>query len=342
MNMIKTLRVGLINSRLELIDFLKGFSIMTIVLMHLIQGYIGKIPGFIDTAATFGGSGVHVFFLCSGLGLYISYSKHNVGYINFIKRRITKIYIPYIIVVIISALLPYMFSGSQPWGAVCSHIFLYKMFSPDYIGSFGNHFWFISTILQFYFVFIPIYKLQKRLNRNFVFFIISLFISVVWWFFVAILGLQEERVFNSFFLQYLWEFVLGMIIAEYLSKGNRINIRTSIVALMAFIGTGLMGIMAIGAGWLKVFNDIPALIGYTSIALLVYILGGKASVQFGKIISKISYEWYLVHILIFKSIVQIPAKGTGMLIARGVGAFILSVIAAIIYSKLLKRILSKI
>ena len=39
--------------RLEVIDFLRGFSIFTIVLMHLLQSY--PIPPFLMAASSFGG-----------------------------------------------------------------------------------------------------------------------------------------------------------------------------------------------------------------------------------------------------------------------------------------------
>ena len=50
--------------RLEVIDFLRGFSIFTIVLMHLLQSY--PIPPFLMAASSFGGAGVHVFILFTG------------------------------------------------------------------------------------------------------------------------------------------------------------------------------------------------------------------------------------------------------------------------------------
>ena len=37
------------------INFLKGFSILTIVLMHLIQVYIRNLPGIVYTGASLGG-----------------------------------------------------------------------------------------------------------------------------------------------------------------------------------------------------------------------------------------------------------------------------------------------
>ena len=52
--------------RLKLIDFLRGYSIFTIVMMHLCMGYTS---GTMSKALAFGGAGVHVSILCSGFGL---------------------------------------------------------------------------------------------------------------------------------------------------------------------------------------------------------------------------------------------------------------------------------
>ena len=64
--------------KLEQIDFLRGFAIFTIVLMHLVQSY--NIQSVVHKAASFGGAGVHLFIFCSGLGLYLSYLRKPLGY----------------------------------------------------------------------------------------------------------------------------------------------------------------------------------------------------------------------------------------------------------------------
>lgn len=92
--------------RLEVIDFLRGFSIFTIVLMHLLQSY--PIPPFLMAASSFGGAGVHVFILCSGFGLYLSYLNKPLTYSQFLKRRFLKVYLPYIIIILVSALIPFI------------------------------------------------------------------------------------------------------------------------------------------------------------------------------------------------------------------------------------------
>ena len=97
--------------RLEVIDFLRGFSIFTIVLMHLLQSY--PIPPFLMAASSFGGAGVHVFILCSGFGLYLSYLNKPLTYSQFLKRRFLKVYLPYIIIILVSALIPFYNTSSD-------------------------------------------------------------------------------------------------------------------------------------------------------------------------------------------------------------------------------------
>ena len=49
----------------QIVDYLRGYSIFTIALMHLVMG---SMTGVLSKAFAFGGAGVHVFILCSGFG----------------------------------------------------------------------------------------------------------------------------------------------------------------------------------------------------------------------------------------------------------------------------------
>ena len=136
------------NRRLVVVDFLRGFSIFTIVLMHLVQSY--PLPGFLQKATSLGGAGVHVFILCSGFGLYLSSLYKPLTYGQFLKRRFSKVYIPYLIVVIISALFFGVVCGQDVFNPLLGSVFLYKMFVPSLESAFGCQMWFVSTIIQFY------------------------------------------------------------------------------------------------------------------------------------------------------------------------------------------------
>ena len=122
---------------------------------------------------------------------------------------------------------------------------------------------------------------------------------------VGILGYEEMRPWGSFFLQYLWEFCLGMWIAERcMDSGNFKCLEVGKCRWWWLIsgaigGMGLTGLMAWNGGILKLYNDIPSLIGYLSVILLIYKIRLKGVNQFFVWASGFSYELYLVHSLTF-------------------------------------------
>lgn len=325
------------NKRIEMIDYLKGYSILTIVLMHIIQGYIQASPSFLFKLASIGGAGVHVFFLCSGIGLYISYLKHKTSYIEFLKYRFLKIYIPYILVIFVSFFIPWLYSGSDRIQAMISHVFLYKMFIQKYEASFGCQFWFVSTIFQLYLLFIPMCKLKNKLNRSYIFFAIFFLISIFWWILVYLLGMSDVRIWNSFCFQYIWEFALGMCIGEYLLNGNAIILKKWELIVFAIAGIGLQAVMALSSDVLRIFNDIPALVGYSSLAMLLY--SNVFCKWVGLKISDFSYELYCVHILVIATIFYlVPGDGLAIQIMIGIISLSISFIVAFEYKKI-RRIL---
>lgn len=133
----------------------------------------------------------------------------------------------------------------------------------------------------------------------------ALAISIIWSSVVAFLGYGDYRPWGSFFLQYLWEFVLGMWIAEKF-KYNNTNSKSIIKKLKArylvtciIIGMSLTGIMGWYGGIFKLYNDVPSLLGYISVLLLIYKMNIKWINKFFEFTNKISYEWYLIHGLTF-------------------------------------------
>ena len=99
-------------------------------------------------------------------------------------------------------------------------------------------------------------------------------LSIGWAVFVSLINKSDERVFNSFFLQYYWEFVLGMVMAETVSKNKKIigaDIRKVLLFAIAIICCAFYGFMALKGGQLgRMFNDFFALTGYALIAIAIY------------------------------------------------------------------------
>lgn len=286
--------------RLEIIEFLKGYAIFTIMIFHFLQ--VINLPYPYSQFISFGGTGVHLFVLLSGFGLYLSYLKKPTNYFTFLKKRISKIYIPYVVIVILSALIslviPLYKNSLYAFGG---HVFLYKMFDESIVGSYGYPLWFISMIIQFYIIFIPLAHIFKKLKPNH-FILFGVAGSVLWIITVLALGKESLRVWNSFFLQFLWEFVIGMVLAlKYTQNNYKFEFKISNITLLiiGIVSCALYGLIAIEGGWIgKMVNDVPALIGYSAIAVFVYRLNIKRVNRFFIYSGHISFSLYLLHTLI--------------------------------------------
>ena len=282
------------------ISFLRGFSITTVILMHLIQVFVaqGEIPQWLRFAAALGGTGGHVFIFCSGFGLTLSFLNRPLKFGPFLKERFLKIYIPYILIIFIEYFLPHSADRAMLTRQLLSHIFLYKMFFEKYVISYGLQFWFISTIFQLYFLFLPLQRFRNRFSLC-ALLILGCSLSVIWWIIMELTGLGKSRIWGSFCLQFLWEFVLGMVVAEWFYNRNTVRIPLSVLWCIAVSGLLLHAVTAIIGGWAAAFNDVPALFGYGSTVLLLWYYGKRFLAPIFLRIDRISYEWFLVHTSVF-------------------------------------------
>lgn len=294
------------------VDFAKGYAIFTIVCYHLLQRM--ALPGVFSQAIVFGGTGVHLFFMLSGFGLGLS--RQPMSAAAFYKRRFLKVWLPYVLALTLSCAAAYAW-GLFPngWREWLAGVALYQMFYESYIQSFGGHFWFISAIMQFYLVFPLLVWIQNRCHRPIWFAGGALLVSVVWWCTVWFLGKTEWRVWNSFFLQFLWEFVFGMVVARWSRTAQKEEFARWLFRLLSirqpffWLGTGLffsalMAAMIVKFGTIgKIFNDIPALIGYTALCIGVYRVGQQWMPPLTKFflwIGSFSYSLYLIHVLVLE------------------------------------------
>ena len=324
------------------VSFLRGFAITTVIFMHLIQVFVaqGDIPQWLRFAASLGGTGGHVFVFCSGFGLYLSYLHRPVRAGEFLARRFLKIYIPYIIVVIITFLLPHGGDEAERIRKLLSHVFLYKMFYERYVISFGMQFWFISTILQLYLLFPLLCRLREKTSRR-ALVLTGLFLSAAWWILIKATGLGVYRIWGSFCFQYLWEFTLGMAAAEYMMDRESVRIPLWGLFLTAAAGLGLQAVTALQGGWAAAFNDIPALFGYGSMALLLYHFGRRILRPLFLRIDTISYEWFLVHTEVMARFYGSFGDRISSEVLKAVLATGCSLVVAWVYAKLIRWLLNR-
>ena len=325
------------------LDFLKGLSILAIVILHIAQGYrfMPSLPPFFHRAVSPGGAGGHVFVFCSGFGLYLSHARNPLSYGAFLRRRFFKIYIPYILVVLLSFILSFFFrwiyDEPDKLQALCSHVFLYKMFSVRYEESFGTQMWFVSTIIQFYLISVPLFRAAEKLGVRRLL-LLSCAASLAWSVFVVCAGLSEIRIWNSFFAQFLWEYVLGFACADYLLRGKQFRLDTGMLLLFTVLFLGLYALMGLRGSWLRNLNDAPAFLGFLAFCLLLRNLMGPPLLQAVSKIGSISYELFLLHILVFNLVFDAAdalsdfwSRPLSAQLFLGLVAVLLSIAAAFLY-----------
>lgn len=299
--------------RYEYIQFARGYAIFTILLYHVFQRL--SLTGIAAKAIILGGTGVHLFFFLSGFGLMLS--KNSGTPLTFYRRRLVKVWLPYVLALSISLVLAWGWNVfPDRGGAWLAGVAGYQMFFESYIESFGGHFWFISAIIQFYLAF-PLLKWVLEQRRSPVLFALGcLTISIAWWAVVYTFGKGGLRVWNSFFLQFLWEFGLGMALAKFLNtteSGNSLQQKLTVFwqpqhgywwLLGGLIGTGIMAVMILKMGALgPVFNDIPALAGYGMLSVGVWFFASRYLPAFNSFfawIGDFSFSLYLTHIFVLE------------------------------------------
>lgn len=287
--------------RSRTVSYIRGLSIAAIVLYHLIAYYL-QVPEIMKMLSRFGGAGVHLFFIISGFGLALSYNRKWCGLKTYISRRFYKVYLPYIVVVLLCFFTPWILTTENRVSALLSHVFLYKMFSDQYTISFGAHFWYVSTLIQFYVLF-PVLMKIKRKYGNKVFITGTFVISVVWTIIIILLNKQDSRVWNSCCIKMLWEFSLGIVCADYYERKGKIygeNLKTLSLWCVTMVGAVTYVLFSIRGGISQQFNDVFAVISFGGVTLLFakYHIMEK-TVQY---ISSISYEIYLLHLWILTTV----------------------------------------
>ena len=127
------------------------------------------------------------------------------------------------------------------------------------------------------------------------------------------------------------------MIVEGLAKGKSYRIKNALLLIVAVAGISLQAGMAMTSGTLKVLNDIPALFGYTALALFLKNISliDKTATW----LSTISYEFYLVHILVFETFFYfIDPKGLMLQCIIGSAAFVVAIVVALLYHRFIREL----
>ena len=142
----------------KLTSQLKGIAIIFVLIGHMtIMNFLNNYKAF----QNFGSFGVDIFLILSGYGLYKSYVKKGISK-DFVIKRISTIYIPFIIVVLIE--IPFKTYKQN-------YYFSYKQILTFLTGfdikvTLDATLWYISFILLWYLIFCIIYRHSKYKKLN--------------------------------------------------------------------------------------------------------------------------------------------------------------------------------
>lgn len=177
-------------SRDDFIDILRGLAIFLVLIFHalgiafgssLLPWGSGLFPTFNEAGsfllllpATFGPTGVAIFFAISGFCIHNSYTRDRNPDVTrrYLIKRTFRIYPPYLASLFLfaflwpsrdSILFSYLLSGSHSdFGDVIEHALLIHNFSATYFFDINPAYWSIAVEFQLYLLYIPLIKLIKN------------------------------------------------------------------------------------------------------------------------------------------------------------------------------------
>lgn len=236
--------------RLIRLDLIRCSAIILLVTAHIgqsIQSPIGRffgLPNFYYVSL--GGVAVTIFLILSGFVLELKYGQSNIGYAQFVLKRILRIYPVYYLSLLLGVAV-YCYRSFDETGHAFAHLFtlgigdivLSLTAGHAFVGGWGGPFvatsWFIALIITMYFCF-PF--LSRELKKHPETFILTLMLmSLVSRLIVGKYEFLPNRPLDWFPLCRIFEFALGIYLAtlssQYFSK--RLKLPGYIVTAVSFL-----------------------------------------------------------------------------------------------------------
>jgi peptidoglycan/LPS O-acetylase OafA/YrhL len=325
------------SKRILIFDLLRGLAIIQILLYHIFLFYtdksiLSRATGIKENFLRFknplgyilasGYQGVHLFLIISGFLLTLSMAKKNYSLLQFYKKRLKRILIPYypvwlisIILLLSAKLLPY--NANPPVNLTKELLIktllfpLYFDFQSNFLSQINRAWWFLPLILELYIIFPFLITIKKKLSAI-TFLIITSLVTVhyrllaVYFLKGSPIGVIAPTSGGSapfiFFPARLFEFCLGISLASmYLKNKNLFKGLSSWFYFFLGIVFQLLGTIFTFYKPFWVVSDILISIGILLISIkLVYIIKNlsKAIAQFLIFLGNLSYPLYLIHYLL--------------------------------------------
>ena len=300
--------------RLQLLDALKGYAILGVVLVHML--IFSKInvamPYYLSTFIRSGMFAVQMFFMLSAFGLLLSDKPtSSIQNISFLLRRLIRLLPLYYAMLAVFVVVGFIYPV-KPFSFLdlIAHVFLIHSLSPLWINSIHPAGWYVSDILFMYLTVMIFAKEMVDLNKILVLF----FLSIIFYLGATICLtnshiIHDKEIMNNF--MYMWYpaqlpvFLLGGIaVAIYKTKTFQIN-KPSIVIIFIIILLWLF-ISLIGI-------SIPMHLKYAVIysILTLFLIKYPIKLVVNKVvcfIGKRSYSIYLSHLLVIYGLREVVFK----------------------------------
>lgn len=274
---------------------LKGVAILAIVFAH-IGYYLTTSPQFLFPFSVLAGAGVNLFLFLSGYGLTFSQMNKEGTILQFYKRRLLKLFIPFWIIVAVLFLCDYFFLGVVYPGEYMSKSFFGIFTSATMYADLNSPLWYFSFIFFYYLLFPLVFSKQYTWAT-------ALILYLVVWALVQINPIQLSGVIGLYQVHMI-AFPLGVLIAWYghtpralLTATKHLYIRHE--RLLYPVG---LFVLCVVIGYLALHGNVGAFAyieEFTSIAtmfaiILLFILK-KSESNLLSVFGFFSYEIFLFH-----------------------------------------------
>ncbi len=282
---------------------LKGLAVLTVIFSHL--GYfLITDHRFLFPLSIMAGVGVNLFLFLSGFGLTASSIKNKFSLKDFYRRRLTKLYVPMWLILIIFFLLDFfILKRAYPFSYIGRSLLGYFPHA-DVFSDIDSPLWYFSLILFYYLVF-PLFFFLKKYKLS------ALAIYAITYFIIK----SEPKFLSDIIHLYkihLMAFPLGMLIASLVYEKDKIS--NFIITAINYISSFLKGlfrkisyyilaiILLAVAGYTAYYSNVGAdswaeeLTSLITMSAIVILFSMK-KIKFGLfyIFGLYSYEIYLLH-----------------------------------------------
>lgn len=190
---------------------LKGLAVLSVIFAHIAYALVSD-NRFLDPLSTMAGVGVNLFLLLSGYGLIVSALKKPSSIWQFYKHRLTKLYIPFwVCLIVFFALDFWLLNINYGWGYMIQAFLGFFSRANLYLDV-NSPFWYFTWIVMYYLIF-PWFLIKKAPWLS----------AILIYGFTFLIIKSEPHILNQvihLFRVHLLAFPLGVLLGWFFNQSN--------------------------------------------------------------------------------------------------------------------------